>query len=498
MPNLAVTQSDLYEIERRTCKDDLRYLCREVLGMRDWDGCHDDLLAFLNRSARRKKLILMPRGHLKSSILTIGLSIQHLLRDPDTSILLTNAVWDKSRAFLSEIKSYLTDKSDLQLLFGKFESDNWRADEIIINQRSKANKTPTISTAGVERSTTGHHFKIIFLDDLVDRQTISTEDQRAKTFACYSDALDLLEPGGTLYIVGTRWHDADLYGDLMVREPGAFDVYQVGATRSGEIGDDVIFPKKFSKEILQDLLAAKGSYEFFSQYFNQCIHAENQHFKPPCREWHTLGEGSKHFVTFDPATSQKRESCDAVVIDGCFTKNAQLCAVEYKTFSGTEKQPGRMMDCIFDYVVRHGAKIVGVETNGGQEVYMSLIQEEMRKRRIFFALVGIHQHQDKFSRIMALQPRWESGNLLLKPGMVELYNQMLRFPVGSKVDILDAFAMIHQLIVAPMAEVSVPKKEYSYLAERDPMSHREWESLEKMRSGRVGRGVGQILAGIGI
>src|SRR3990167_9703217 len=119
MPNLAVTQSDLYEIERRTCKDDLRYLCREVLGMRDWDGCHDDLLAFLNRRARRKKLILVPRGHLKSSVLTIGLSIQHMLNDPDTTILLSNAVWDNARSFLREIKEFLTDKSQLPKMFGR-------------------------------------------------------------------------------------------------------------------------------------------------------------------------------------------------------------------------------------------------------------------------------------------------------------------------------------------------------------------------------------------
>ena len=61
------------------CKNDLRYLCVEYLGYRDWDLIHDNVVNFMRGSDKKYKLMLLPRGHLKSSIVTIGWVIHRIL-----------------------------------------------------------------------------------------------------------------------------------------------------------------------------------------------------------------------------------------------------------------------------------------------------------------------------------------------------------------------------------------------------------------------------------
>lgn len=202
---------------QQACKTDLRFLCREVLGMSDWDAMHDDLAKELQAKDSRK-LFLLPRGHLKSSIITVGWTIQQLLINPNERILITNAVWDKARAFLDQISGYLIDKSALPQIFGAFQTPQcrWTRDEIEISQKTKANqKEPSISTAGLEKSLTGYHYDLIIHDDLVDSSNVTTKEQVEKVKGFYRNSLPLLDPGGRIVVIGTRWIIGDLYQELI-------------------------------------------------------------------------------------------------------------------------------------------------------------------------------------------------------------------------------------------------------------------------------------------
>lgn len=199
------------------CRTNLKYLATRILGMDDWGGLHDDLERYLKASGNRK-LILIPRGHLKSSIISIAYVIQQILRNPNIRVLIANAVWDNARKFMWKIQEYLTDKSVLSQLFGKFESKRWNSDEFVDLHRTKAHAEPTVATTGVEKTQTSQHYDLIVMDDLVVRENISTKDQREKVITFYKDTLDLLEPGGELIVVGTRWAMGDLYQHIIENE----------------------------------------------------------------------------------------------------------------------------------------------------------------------------------------------------------------------------------------------------------------------------------------
>ena len=72
----------------RKGRDDLFWLCKNVLGYdRVRQKPHQELITWINRSKKRTKLILMPRGSFKSSVITIGHTIQKIIQNPNIRIL---------------------------------------------------------------------------------------------------------------------------------------------------------------------------------------------------------------------------------------------------------------------------------------------------------------------------------------------------------------------------------------------------------------------------
>ena len=199
--------------ELESCREDIYYLAKLKLGFKDISSCHDEVIKFLDSPSRRK-LYLDPRGHLKSSLVSIAKPIQYIFRNPDIRILIDNATWNNSRSFLRSIKEYLMSPALQEIYPSTFTQAN--EDFFIIStRRNKGLKEPTVDTSGIERTKTSQHYDVIIADDLVVRENVTTFEMMEKTKTHYKDLLDLLEPNGTLIIAGTRWHYADLYGDIL-------------------------------------------------------------------------------------------------------------------------------------------------------------------------------------------------------------------------------------------------------------------------------------------
>jgi len=153
-----VSKVDIREV-KDLCETSLYFLCTEILGYKDWDKVHDDVERMLNRPSA-KKLIMLPRGHLKTAIVTKAYVTQCLLKDPNFRVLIASQVWDRSRDMLFEIKQFLSDKSDLPKIYGRFDSGRWRENDIVLNQRDKALAAPSIGTCGVESELTTRSLRL--------------------------------------------------------------------------------------------------------------------------------------------------------------------------------------------------------------------------------------------------------------------------------------------------------------------------------------------------
>ena len=202
------------------CRTDLKFLVVNVLGLARWsDGLHGDLVKMLDSEGDRK-IVLLPRGHQKSTLISICWVIQQLLRNPNETVGIYSATWKLSKDILHQIKNILK-TSHLKDIFGEFQDDRcrWTIEMIDIAQKDHVmTKNASISTGGLDTGKTGSHCSLMIFDDPVTPENTTTSEQIQKTIGSYKDCLPLLDAGGRIVVIGTRYAPGDLYGQLIEDE----------------------------------------------------------------------------------------------------------------------------------------------------------------------------------------------------------------------------------------------------------------------------------------
>lgn len=194
--------------------------CKSLLGYDDMSlYTHGDVIKALE-SELPNKLVVMPRGTFKSTVSVVGYSIWSLLRNPNERILIDSEVYANSKNFLREIKGHL-ESPKLISLFGEFKSPtNWNEGEITIKQRSKVYKEASITCGGIGTVKVGQHYSIIIEDDLNSQNNSQTQEGRAKVIRHHQMNTAILDPNGTLVVVGTRYAQDDVIGFILENEIG--------------------------------------------------------------------------------------------------------------------------------------------------------------------------------------------------------------------------------------------------------------------------------------
>jgi predicted phage terminase large subunit-like protein len=469
------------------CRGDLHFLCTEMLGYKDWDICHDEMEIFLARPSA-KKALLWPRGHLKTSNGTIGKTIQYILKNPNVRVLIANQVWDMSRKMLMEIKGHLT-MSQLPKLFGEFQSEQWNQDSITIRQRNHSFKEPTILTTGIEAETTGGHFDVIFLDDLTGHQNCQTPEQREKTKRFRRSMVNLLEPGGTLIEIGTRWHLDDTFSEIFEREKEYYDILIRQVVENGKI----IFPKKFNMrfdpknktwthvdypcmDYIEHLRKSMTPAEYSAQYLNNPVDEENQLFKPTYfKTWTQRPPRLFVSMTIDPAISEK-SSADffAINVSGMDEKY-DIYVLD--TLRG-HWNVSEAINNIFSMYQKWQPSVIGMETISFQKAIKAWLENSMRERGVHFPVTELKRNtnESKEFRIKALEPFYREGKIYHAPWMKNLELELSCFPKGKHDDEIDAFASQLDLLVPGDTEssqgVPVGSWEAAFQAARTNLTNR--------------------------
>jgi hypothetical protein len=215
-------QKLLLKTKAKIYSTDLYKFNTEVLGVEKVSGgvplseAHREMCKFIDNDKGKYKLLLFPRGHLKSTLVTVGHSVQSICKNPKIRILIANATYNLATSFLDQIKSHLKSNKMIHKLYHDYSksASKWSESQIKVFGQGEDDdyekKEPTVTAMGITGSLTSQHYDIIIIDDAVNRENITTIDQVKKVYKFYMDCLDLLEPGGEFIIIGTRWHDIDL------------------------------------------------------------------------------------------------------------------------------------------------------------------------------------------------------------------------------------------------------------------------------------------------
>jgi len=282
----------------------------------------------------------------------------------------------------------------------------------------KANnkREPTITAAGIDNNLVGGHYDLIIMDDVVNRDNVSTMDQISKVITRYKDSLDLLEPHGEMIIIGTRWHDSDLYGWIMDPSNNALSDYEVMLKRAyeGSIMEDgdfvPLWPGKFSRENLYTKLKQEGWAHFSAQYLNDPVPEEDAIFK---RSWFKYylsddlrGKIMNRFLLIDPAISLKKDAdYTAMVVIGVDEwNNIFILDISRKRMS-----PGEIINEIFRLRDSYNVIDVAMEQVAFQKAIGYSLREDIRfKKRPFHITELKPNERTKDQRIKGLQPLYEN------------------------------------------------------------------------------------------
>lgn len=452
-----------------------RYILEVEKGKQEFAPFHKKLCRTVTDNVHKKKLLLVPRGHLKSTLVTIGYCVQQIIKNPNIRILIVNATWQMAVDFLTEIKRHLTTNEKILELWGNVAEnpDEWSQDRIMLKRTDPNIKGPTVWAAGVESNLVGSHPDLIIFDDVVNRDNSNTPESIEKVILRYKDATDLLEPKGQFIIIGTRWNEADLYGWILDRENNireSFDVFLEKAYQ-GDITTGEAFvplwPEKFSREELQTRLREEGWFHFSSQYMNDPVPAEDATFKRSDFQYYDpldiRGKEMNKVLTIDPAISVSKDADFTAMIGTGIDLFTNIFILEIIRAHLT---PSQIIDKIFQLNEIFHFNQIGIETIAYQKALAYALKEEMQKRRRYLPIVEIQSHDtSKDQRIKGLQPSYQAHKVFHPknhPNLAYFENELLMFPRGRKDDMIDAFSMQLPLLYPPKQKKSRYHAEYLY------------------------------------
>lgn len=443
---------------------------RDILGWPDiYEPLHRIVCDFVQDNWQKKKLlILLPRGTFKSSIVTVGFSLWRIGIDPDVRINISNAVYPLAVSFLSQIKKHIQSNQKFKEVFGELytPSEQWREDRISVSKDKLVNKEPTIWAFGAGASSTGSHFNVALLDDLVARETIGTKEQIEKTKNYYRDVLDLVDPmpGGhrPVIVIGTTWHWDDLYSWILDKRNDLLDDFEVLRlpAYTGEWGKgELLFPTMLDWKALEKQKKHQGNYHFSAQYLLNPVPEENQTFKlpfPTYEETDLNGIELNTFMAIDPALSEgKYADYSAIVVVSVDKNNTWYIRDIWRD----QVLPNELIEQIFYMDTKWRPISIALETTAYQRILQYQINDEMKKRNQFIPIKELKHSgissSSKEDRIRSLQPRYDIKTIFHPqrqsvPLVEYLEDELLRFSKGTNDDIIDA--------LASMNEIAFPKK----------------------------------------
>ncbi len=434
-------------VQKASAERSLFNFGKEILGFKDFDEeVHGEWELFL-KGGKRLKLVLIPRGHFKSTFFTVTYPLQTLGKDKTHRFLLANAVYGNAQTFLRSIKGQI-EKNPKLSWWDLERGENWSDEELTV-KRETFHKEPSISIAGIGSQLPSQHYDTIIWDDLVNEKNIATKDQADKVISFWQDTLNLLDPGGLGILIGTRWSYRDLYQFVIENLSEDFDIIIRKA-----IADDgkIYFESRFSKDELDSRRRRLGPYKFSLQYQNELVDPEDAVIK---RKWiqkyRDLPANVKKFQTIDPALSEDPTADYSVIMTGAVDTSNNLYVVDYFR---ERVNPRDLIDAIFEQYAKHKPSKIGIETVAFQRVLSFWIEDQQRERGIFLPIEELKtSDRAKPDRILALQPRFSAKTIFIMHWMLALEDELMsfRYPESNQLhdDLIDALAYLLEIIYKP-------------------------------------------------
>lgn len=491
---------------RQAAESDLLTFIKLIAPHRVLGACHEDLINWWTREgAGDHQLTLLPRDHQKSALIAYRVAWT-ITRDPTSTFLYissTSTLAEKQLYFIKEILDSKIYRRYWPEMTHKDEGKRtkWSASGIIVDhplRKKEGIRDDTIATAGLTTGITGLHFTHAVLDDVVVKENAYTNDGREKVKGQYS-LLSSIESTGTEedatgaqeWVVGTRYHPKDLYGDLVAMEFEEFNedgsevigmhpVYEVWQREVEDHGDgtgEFLWPRQqnsngrwygFDRKILAKKRAKYlDKMQYRAQYYNNPNDPDNarvtsdkfQYYEKEFLQqkestWYFKDRRLNVFAAIDFAFSlTKKADSTAIVVIGIDADNNiyVLDILRFKTDSIKV-----YFDRILEAHVKWGFKKIRAEVNAGQQTIVKDLKQNYIKPyglalKIDENRPSRHEGTKQERMAATLEPRYD--NLAMwhyRGGNCELLEEELKLENPPHDDIKDGLTAAIDIAIPPI------------------------------------------------
>ena len=498
LPKKPITPDD--ETRRRMKglgSDDLYYLCKVILGYDKLvPHVHMPMCRFANEVKSHRRLKLMPRTHFKTTIWTIALSIQDIIRDCNVTILIVADTAINASRFMREIQQHFVMNELFRWLYPELIPENftkavWSQTEMIV-PRTKVRREPTIDAIGAMGGIESRHYDIIRPDDLVTEKCIRS-DVEMEALNVWAGGLESLlnsEIEGLIDFTGSRKKKGDLYEVQQKRYGDGFETQEIGphATQKGDMAvfwrrdienGEVIFPEQNSMAFLMRMKKWDPQ-RYHAQYANSpkgtglnTFDEENLRFWRWSPDGRTIicahdGElflkvspwGGERIIVYDPSVAKHSgSSMNAILV---ILKGFPLpFRIVLEAHVG-HYPPDEAVRLLFELDKKWRPTVISVEHRGFQGAVKYWVNEKAEREDlpypplVMWPLEGSPKAQwAKDEHIKACQPLVNTNLVWLHKTQTELIEQFEFHPNVRHDDGVDAFSQTLDYWPAMMSEAEM-------------------------------------------
>ena len=141
--------------EKRDLLGELYDFNKDILGYDKIEEQPHRLMCDSVQYGSNRQLHLWPRGHFKTTVITIGYTLYLLAENPNLRIFIGNSVLANAKSFLREIKGHLKDNEKLKEIMGNTVNKDDKCDKCLQGRCGCTNRNQLQLRRGSRRSREG-------------------------------------------------------------------------------------------------------------------------------------------------------------------------------------------------------------------------------------------------------------------------------------------------------------------------------------------------------
>lgn len=386
-------------------------------------------------------IVSLPPRHGKSWLISRWTPTWYLALNPDHNVILTSYEADFAATWGRSVRNTIQEHT---IRLGvKLSQDSQAVD------RWNTTKGGGMITAGVGGAITGRGGNLIIVDDPVKNwEQASSEVFRQRTIDWWGSTLRTrAEPGASIVVLATRWHERDLSGYLMSEENEIRNEWEEirlpaiaeDADPLGRTPGQALCPERYDVASLDEIKRSVGSRAWAALYQQSPAAAEGNLIK---REWlrfyDNLPERFEEQIISVDATFTGKSTSDFVAMQvwGRFGARKYLLDQVHKQMGITDTISALISLC----QKWKDANLKLIENKANGPAIEDLLSQKLS------GIVLWEPQGDKTARVNVCAPQFEAGNVFFplparNPWVESFVDELVTFPNAAHDDRTDACTM---------------------------------------------------------